>query len=65
MALNDSCFDFLDSVAAAASTLAQDVHHYPAPNNPLLYGSEIEPAQLWRRLHMMQKRERACSVSIR
>lgn len=42
MALSDACFDFLDTVAAAAEELAHSVHHYAHPNNPLDYGSEID-----------------------
>jgi hypothetical protein len=65
MALSDSCFEFLDAVAAAASALAKDVHHYAAPDNPLRYGSEIdalrrEPARPWLRPHTMQRQGRAC-----
>jgi hypothetical protein len=42
MALSDSCFEFLDAVAAAASALAKDVHHYASPDYPISYGAEID-----------------------
>jgi hypothetical protein len=42
MALSDACFEFLRSVEAAAANLAEAVHHYSAPENPLTYGSEID-----------------------
>jgi len=42
MALSDSCFEFLAAVASAASTLAEEVHHYSSPDYPISYGAEID-----------------------
>ncbi len=42
MALSDSCFSFLNEVAAAADRLAEEAHHYSAPNYPIQYGPEID-----------------------
>jgi hypothetical protein len=42
MALSDACSEFLRSFEAAAAILAEAVHHYSAPENPLTYGSEID-----------------------
>lgn len=42
MALSDACFEFLRSVDTAAASLAEAVHHYSNPENPLTYGSEID-----------------------
>jgi hypothetical protein len=42
MALSDSCFEFLQAVAAAAAQLGRDAHHYSDPQNPLRYGPEID-----------------------
>lgn len=42
MALSDSCFAFLTEVAAAADRLAEEAHHYSAPNYPIQYGPEID-----------------------
>jgi Uncharacterized protein conserved in bacteria (DUF2321) len=42
MALSDACFDFLQATAGAAEALAEDVHHYSAPDYPIPYGNEID-----------------------
>jgi hypothetical protein len=42
MALSDSCFGFLTDVAAAAGKLAEEAHHYSAPDYPIQYGPEID-----------------------
>jgi hypothetical protein len=42
MALSDSCFNFLNEVAQAADRLANDAHHYSAPDYPLKYGPEVD-----------------------
>ncbi|MBR1284373.1 DUF2321 domain-containing protein [Bradyrhizobium sp. AUGA SZCCT0177] len=42
MALSDSCFDFLTAVSKAAGTLAEEAHHYSAPDYPIVYGPEID-----------------------
>ncbi len=40
--LSDACFEFLNSVEAAAAILAKAVHHYADPEGPFDYGSEID-----------------------
>jgi Uncharacterized protein conserved in bacteria (DUF2321) len=42
MALSDACFEFMQATAQAADELAASVHHYAAPDYPILYGIEIE-----------------------
>ncbi len=42
MALSDSCFEFLEAVGKAGRKLADEAHHYSAPDNPLQYGEEID-----------------------
>jgi hypothetical protein len=42
MALSDSCYNYLNAVADAAKVLADDAHHYSAPDNALAYGQEID-----------------------
>lgn len=42
MALSDSCFQFLTEVADAAGRLADEAHHYSAPDYPIQYGPEID-----------------------
>ncbi len=42
MALSDSCFEFLEAFGVAAHKLAEEVHWYSAPDNPLRYGEEID-----------------------
>ena len=42
MALSDSCFNFLNEVAQAADRLANEAHHYSAPDYPLRYGPEVD-----------------------
>ena len=42
MALSDSCFDFLTSVADAAGQFAKEAYHYSAPDYPIQYGPEID-----------------------
>jgi len=42
MALNDSCFEFMQATADAADALAAAVHHYAAPDHPISYGLEID-----------------------
>lgn len=42
MALSDACFEFLDAFGEAARKLAEEVHWYSAPDNPLRYGEEID-----------------------
>ena len=42
MALSDSCFEFLNEVAQAADRLANEAHHYSAPDYPLRYGPEVD-----------------------
>src|SRR5947207_159607 len=42
MALSDSCFTFLNEVAQAAGRLANEAHHYSAPDYPIQYGPEID-----------------------
>jgi hypothetical protein len=46
MALNDSCFDFVQATADAAEALAAAVHHYAAPDCPISYGTEIDALRL-------------------
>jgi hypothetical protein len=42
MALSDSCFAFLNEVSQAAGRLANEAHHYSAPDYPIQYGPEID-----------------------
>jgi len=42
MALSDACFEFMQATARAADELAASVHHYAAPDFPILYGIEID-----------------------
>jgi hypothetical protein len=42
MTLSDSCFEFLETFGKAARGLAEEVHWYAAPGNPLRYGEEID-----------------------
>jgi hypothetical protein len=42
MALSDACFDFLQATADAAEALAENVHHYSAPDYPIPYGNDID-----------------------
>jgi hypothetical protein len=42
MALSDSCFEFLHSVAEGAAQLGREAHRYSDPETPIQYGSEID-----------------------
>jgi hypothetical protein len=42
MALSDSCFEFLNTVAEAAAQLSRDAHHYADPDYPISYGTETD-----------------------
>lgn len=42
MALSDSCYEFMKATADAADALAAAVHHYSAPDSPIVYGIEID-----------------------
>ena len=42
MALSDSCFEFLHSVAEAAAQLGREAHYYSDPEHPIQCGTEID-----------------------